>query len=95
MRLKETLDEMLDKAGLNDTDKEEIGPTQMHNLIEIMKKEQDIYNIIFHELIRQTTLECSERGELLQEIRRRYAEILSRVPKQVKKLRKIIEFPPL
>ncbi|CAD5117036.1 DgyrCDS5863 [Dimorphilus gyrociliatus] len=85
-RLKETLGEMLDKAGLNDLENEEIGPTQMHNLIEIMKKEQDIYNIIFHELIRQTTLECTERGELLQEIRRRYAEILSRVPKQIKGL---------
>ena len=26
---------------------------QMHSLLELMKKEQNIYNIIFHELIRQ------------------------------------------
>ena len=25
----------------------------MHNLLELIKKEQDIYNICFHELIRQ------------------------------------------
>ena len=25
----------------------------MHNLLELVKKEQDIYNICFHELIRQ------------------------------------------
>ncbi len=30
-----------------------IGIFQMHNLLELMKKEQDIYNLVFHELIRQ------------------------------------------
>lgn len=25
----------------------------MHNLLELIKKEQNIYNIVFHELIRQ------------------------------------------
>ena len=28
----------------------------MHNLLELIKKEQNIYNIIFHELIRQVSL---------------------------------------
>ena len=26
---------------------------QMHNLLSLIKKEQDIYNLVFHELIRQ------------------------------------------
>lgn len=30
---------------------------QMHNLLELIKKEQNIYNIVFHELIRQVS--CS------------------------------------
>jgi hypothetical protein len=29
---------------------------QMHNILELIKKEQNIYNIIFHELIRQASL---------------------------------------
>ena len=56
----------------------------MHNLIELIKKEQKIYNIIFHELIRQSTVECSERGELLAEIRQKYSDLLSKVPRQIR-----------
>ena len=44
---------MLDRIGTNDIEGELKGPTQIHNLLEIIKKEQNIYNIIFHELIRQ------------------------------------------
>lgn len=29
---------------------------QMHQLIELIKKEQNIYNIIFHEVIRQVSV---------------------------------------
>lgn len=29
---------------------------QMHQLIEVIKREQNIYNIIFHELIRQVSV---------------------------------------
>ena len=28
-------------------------PTQMHSLLSLVKQEQDIYNVIFHEIIRQ------------------------------------------
>ena len=44
---------MLEKAGVLDEYEEAKGPTQMHNLLELIKKEQDIYNVVFHELIRQ------------------------------------------
>lgn len=86
VQLKKTLQMMLEKAGLTDDDFELKGPTQMHNLLEIIKKEQNIYNIIFHELIRQASVECLERGELLSEIRTRYNTLINKIPRQIKGL---------
>ena len=57
----------------------------MHNLLELVQKEQSIYNICFHELIRQVSVQCVERGELLANIRRRYSNLLDRIPRQVKR----------
>ena len=57
----------------------------MHNLLELVEKEQTIYNVVFHELIRQVSVHCIERGQLLAELRRRYANILDRIPRQVKR----------
>lgn len=50
-----TMDAMLEKAGVSrmQSDNDLHGPTNMHNLLELVQKEQDIYNIVFHELIRQ------------------------------------------
>ncbi|XP_067942118.1 axonemal dynein light chain domain-containing protein 1-like [Watersipora subatra] len=86
IRLKEVMEEMMEKSGVNDEALESVGPTQMHNLIELIKKEQKIYNIIFHELIRQSTIECTERGELLADIRQKYSDLLSKVPRQIRGL---------
>ena len=58
---------------------------QMHNLLELVQKEQAIYNICFHELIRQVSVQCVERGELLASIRKRYSNLLDRIPRQVKR----------
>ena len=58
---------------------------QMHNLLELIQKEQTIYNICFHELIRQVSVQCVERGELLANIRKRYSNLLDRIPRQVKR----------
>ena len=41
----------------------------MHKLLHILKKEQTIYNTVFHELIRQVSVDCADRGELLSKIR--------------------------
>lgn len=41
----------------------------MHKLLHLLKKEQTIYNTVFHELIRQVTVDCADRGELLSKIR--------------------------
>ncbi|KAL3870210.1 hypothetical protein ACJMK2_038289, partial [Sinanodonta woodiana] len=85
-QLRKTMEDMLERAGVNDADLEIRGPTQMHNLLELIKKEQDIYNIIFHELIRQTSVECIERGELLADLRKKYSDLLNKVPQQIKSL---------
>jgi len=81
------MDQMLKRAGvpheLADSDLQ--GPTEMHNLLELVRLEQDIYNVCFHELIRQVSVHCVERGELLADLRRRYSNLLDRVPRQVKR----------
>jgi hypothetical protein len=51
LQLKHTMDALLSRVGADTI--EEKGPTQLHNLLEIIKQEQDIYNIVFHEIIRQ------------------------------------------
>lgn len=86
VQLKKTMDQMLDKAGVYDTDAEIKGPTQMHNLLELIKKEQNIYNTVFHEVIRQVSIECVERGELLANLRHKYSDLLNKVPQQIKSL---------
>ena len=40
----------------------------------------NIYFSIF-----QVTVECAERGELLANLRKRYADLLDRIPRQVKR----------
>merc|ERR1712036_57828 len=52
----------------------------MHNLVNLIQKEQKIYNLVMHELIRQVTVECVERGELLSKLRERYAGIINKIP---------------
>lgn len=88
MALKHTMDAMLEQAGVSrmQSDSDFNGPTNMHNLLELVQKEQDIYNIVFHELIRQVSVHCAERGELLAELRMRYSNLLDRIPRQVKDL---------
>ncbi|XP_071115667.1 axonemal dynein light chain domain-containing protein 1-like [Haliotis cracherodii] len=86
LQLKRSLEDMLEKAGVADNDVVVKGPTQMHNLLELIKKEQNVYNIIFHELIRQVSVECVERGELLAMLRDKYSALLNKVPQQIKSL---------
>lgn len=41
----------------------------MEGLLEMVQVEQNIYNIVFHELIRQVSVGCAERGQLLAKLR--------------------------
>ncbi|XP_073499361.1 axonemal dynein light chain domain-containing protein 1 [Phyllobates terribilis] len=82
LQLMKVMDTMLKQAGIDEDVKLE-GPTQIHNLLELLKTEQNIYNIVFHELIRQVSVECAERGELLAKLRQRYVMLLNKIPRQV------------
>ncbi|XP_066453499.1 axonemal dynein light chain domain-containing protein 1 isoform X2 [Eleutherodactylus coqui] len=82
IQLMKVMDTMLKQAGIEEDVKLE-GPTQIHNLLELLKTEQNIYNIVFHELIRQVSVECVERGELLAKLRQRYVMLLNKIPRQV------------
>lgn len=97
LQLMQTMNNLLEKAGVKnynnhianveDTDDQPCDSgKQIEELLTLVKSEQKIYNIIFHEVIRQVSIECIERGNVLAELRNRYAQILDRVPKQVKSL---------
>ncbi|ELW70867.1 Axonemal dynein light chain domain-containing protein 1 [Tupaia chinensis] len=60
-----------------------IVPHKMHKLLHILKKEQTIYNTVFHELIRQVSVDCVDRGELLSKIRERYVQMLDQTARQM------------
>ncbi|NXX58455.1 AXDN1 protein, partial [Scopus umbretta] len=87
IQLMEVMDSMLEKAGVDKLIRV-TGPSQLHNLLELMKAEQNIYNIVFHELIRQVSVDCVERGQLLSKLRQRYVSLLERIPEQMKTLYK-------
>ncbi|XP_051980150.1 axonemal dynein light chain domain-containing protein 1 [Xyrauchen texanus] len=86
IQLKKVMDDMLEKAGVNQEFDELTEISQMENLLELVRTEQSIYNIVFHELIRQVSVECAERGQLLANLRQRYVALLNRIPRQVKGL---------
>lgn len=86
VQLLQTLDLMLEKSGCDDDAEEVKGPTQIHNLLELIKKEQKIYDLVFAELIRQVSIGCVERGQLLAKLRYKYAELINRIPRQIKSL---------
>ncbi|CAN0223039.1 unnamed protein product [Bubo scandiacus] len=67
------MDSMLEKA-------------ELHNALELMKAEQNIYNIVFHDLIRQVSVDCVERRQLLSKLRQRYVSLLEWIPEQMKTL---------
>ncbi|CAG5119634.1 unnamed protein product [Candidula unifasciata] len=87
IKLRNAFESMMDRAGVNDLGKDDLsGPTQMHNLLNLIKKEQNIYNVVFNELIRQITVECAERGELLHLVWAKYHQLLNKVPEQIMSL---------
>ncbi|KFV80084.1 Axonemal dynein light chain domain-containing protein 1, partial [Struthio camelus australis] len=88
VQLMEAMDSMLEKAGVDNKLVGVTGPSQLHNVLELMKTEQNIYNIVFHELIRQVSVDCIERGQLLSKLRQRYVSLLERIPQQMKTLYK-------
>ncbi|XP_053369418.1 axonemal dynein light chain domain-containing protein 1 [Clarias gariepinus] len=83
VQLMRVMDDMLEKAGASQELEEVKGISQIQGLLELVRVEQNIYNIVFHELIRQVSVECIERGQLLAKLRHRYVALLDRIPRQL------------
>ncbi|XP_038614175.1 axonemal dynein light chain domain-containing protein 1 isoform X2 [Tachyglossus aculeatus] len=81
IQLKDVMDTLLQKAGVDG--QKSVGPTKLHDALQILKTEQNIYNTVFHELIRQITVECADRGALLSNLRQRYVQLIERVSHQM------------
>jgi hypothetical protein len=45
-----------------------------------IEREQKVYDIVLHELIRQVYVECSDRGILLDRVSKRYRNLFRRIP---------------
>jgi hypothetical protein len=61
-------------------------PSEMHAFLAIIEEEQKVYDSVLEEVIRQVTVNMSERGDLLAEIRKRYAAMFLKIPRHVKHL---------
>ncbi|RKO84325.1 hypothetical protein BDK51DRAFT_37820, partial [Blyttiomyces helicus] len=81
--LKQTMIALLKEIG---ADMDEDYPTEMHALLVLIEEEQKIYDAVFSEIIRQVTVNMIERGEVIAEIRKRYANMFSKIPKHVRHL---------
>ncbi|KAM6938636.1 axonemal dynein light chain domain-containing protein 1 [Lycodopsis pacificus] len=86
IQLMRMIDDMLEKAGVDQQIEELTELSQMEGLLELVQVEQNIYNIVFHELIRQVSVGCAERGQLLAKLRQRYQTMLQRIPQRLKAL---------
>ncbi|XP_044056087.1 axonemal dynein light chain domain-containing protein 1 isoform X2 [Siniperca chuatsi] len=86
VQLMRMMDDMLVKAGVDQQSEELTELSQMEGLLELVQVEQNIYNIVFHELIRQVSVSCAERGQLLAKLRQRYQSLLERIPHRLKAL---------
>ncbi|GAB1285571.1 Axonemal dynein light chain domain-containing protein 1 [Apodemus speciosus] len=81
VQLSDVMDTMLERAGVENENY--VGPTKMHQLLHVLKKEQSIYNTVFHELIRQVSVDCVDRGELLSRVREKYVQMLDHIARQM------------
>uniref|UniRef100_A0A3Q3K7E7 Uncharacterized protein n=1 Tax=Monopterus albus TaxID=43700 RepID=A0A3Q3K7E7_MONAL len=86
VQLMRMMDDMLEKAGVDQQSEELTELSQMEGLLELVHVEQNIYNIVFHEVIRQVSVGCAERGQLLAKLRQRYQSLLDRIPRHLKAL---------
>uniref|UniRef100_H2LXR2 Axonemal dynein light chain domain containing 1 n=1 Tax=Oryzias latipes TaxID=8090 RepID=H2LXR2_ORYLA len=90
VELMKNMDDMLEKAGVDRQNEElsqlsQVGPAPLW-LTGLVKVEQNIYNTVFHELIRQVTVGCAEKGQVLAKLRQRYQALLDRIPRRLKAL---------
>jgi uncharacterized membrane protein YgaE (UPF0421/DUF939 family) len=62
---------------------DKVASTEMDEFVRIIVEENKIYDHVFQEMIRQVTVNMIERGELLLEIRNRYAAMFQKIPGRI------------
>ncbi|KNE58417.1 hypothetical protein AMAG_03990 [Allomyces macrogynus ATCC 38327] len=80
--LRDSMHAMLAKLGASDVHHEY--PTEIRALLRLAEDEHVIYDTVFKEMVRQVTLHMVERGEILGDLRTRYANMFTQIPKTVK-----------
>eukprot|EP00002_Diphylleia_rotans_P024755 TRINITY_DN4888_c0_g1_i4.p1 TRINITY_DN4888_c0_g1~~TRINITY_DN4888_c0_g1_i4.p1 ORF type:complete len:576 (+),score=120.94 TRINITY_DN4888_c0_g1_i4:47-1774(+) len=55
----------------------------MEGFISLVREEQNLYNECMHELLRQVTVECAERGALMAKVRKACVHLLADAPSRV------------
>jgi len=82
--LKNEMIKSLEKKGLIDNKGNDINyPTDMNSFLKVVKEEQQLYDIVLKELIRQVSIQMNERGELLSYLRKRYSNMFSKIPEHI------------
>ena len=81
--LRNAMDAMLNRLGVSPAADY---PGEVHTLLAVIAEEQRVYDMVFRELIRQVTVHMHERGQILADVRERYARMFAKVPRQVRSL---------
>ncbi|KAH6571188.1 hypothetical protein BASA60_007309 [Batrachochytrium salamandrivorans] len=82
-KLKAAMMTLLDEIGSTE---DQNYPTEMHAFLGIIQEEQKIYDSVFQEIIRQVKINMIERGEVVAEIRRRYANMFLKIPRHIRNI---------
>ena len=76
--LSQTLDEMLRETGLDPDDRRMASPSAFS--VAQIEREQEIYEIIMNEIVRQLYVESADRAVLLERVSKRYRNLFFRIP---------------
>lgn len=55
--------------------------TELDKMLAIVREEQVVHDLFFQEIIRQVSVQCVQRGNLLASLRQYYAALFARVPR--------------
>ncbi|KAI9188024.1 hypothetical protein H9P43_002415 [Blastocladiella emersonii ATCC 22665] len=80
--LRENMHAMLARLGAANPHHEY--PNEIRALLRLAEDEHTIFDSVFQEMVRQVTLHMIERGEILGELRKRYANMFAQIPRVVK-----------
>lgn len=82
-KLKEAMQDLLQSL---DVEGDTPYPTEMDTFMHIIREENKICQSVFQEIIRQVTVNMVERGEILSDIRKRYAKMFHKIPAHILQL---------